>query len=67
MEIRKVFGSDSTCSGGSCPTIYETDRNTFVVQGYILTKEDKEKLSLPVNEDVVELPMDFLNAFIKKA
>jgi hypothetical protein len=55
MRLRFV-GSDSP--SGSCPTIYETDRNTYVIQGRVVT--DPEALEdlrhvLP-GETFVEIP-----------
>ncbi|MDF5751728.1 hypothetical protein [Spongiactinospora sp. TRM90649] len=52
----------STSDGGQCPTLYETDRDTFVVQGMRVT--DPEALSelrdiLP-GEDFVEIPKELL-------
>lgn len=49
------------CGGGSCPTVYRTDRNTLVVQGYIVTPESAG-LSLPTGEQLVEIPMELLVA-----
>ncbi|MFD1546794.1 hypothetical protein [Nonomuraea guangzhouensis] len=52
----------STSDGGACPTLYETDRGTFVVQGDEVT--DPEALAelrnvLP-GESVVEIPKELL-------
>jgi hypothetical protein len=59
MRLRFV-GSDSP--SGSCPTIYETDRGTYVIQGQVVT--DLEALAdvrdvLP-GETFVEVPMQLL-------
>lgn len=52
----------STSKDGDCPTLYETDRGTIVVQGYQVT--DPEALSqlrdvLP-GEAFVEIPRELL-------
>ncbi|MEU7830366.1 hypothetical protein [Nonomuraea sp. NPDC049129] len=52
----------STSDGGACPTLYETDRGTFVVQGDEVT--DPEALAelrnvLP-GESFVEIPKELL-------
>lgn len=52
----------TTSSDGSCPTLYETDRDTIVVQGYTVT--DPEALAslrdvLP-GESFVEIPKSLL-------
>jgi hypothetical protein len=54
MKIR-FLGKDSTPNDS--PTLYETDRDTLLVQGYIVT--DTEALSgmrIPDGETVVEVP-----------
>jgi hypothetical protein len=53
MRLRRLVG----CSGGSCPTVYATDRDTFVIQGAVVT--DPEALAavdLPAHETLVEVP-----------
>jgi hypothetical protein len=54
LKIR-FLGKDSTPNDS--PTLYETDRDTLLVQGYIVT--DPEALSgmrIPDGETVVEVP-----------
>ena len=51
MHLTKVAG---TCQGGTCPTIYRTERGTFVVQGYTVT--DTRDLALQAHETAVEVP-----------
>jgi len=54
MKLR-FLGKDSTPNDS--PTLYETDRGTLLVQGYVVT--DPEALSqmrLPEGETVVEVP-----------
>jgi hypothetical protein len=62
MKVR-FLGTNS--DGGGCPAAYVTDRNTFVVQGKIVT--DPEALSGLVNlapdETVVEIPKELLQYF----
>ena len=52
------------CGGGSCPTVYRTDRNTFVVQGYTVTAENAG-LDLPAGEQLVEIPAELLAEAVK--
>lgn len=47
------------CGGGSCPTVYRTDRDTFVVQGYTVTAETAG-FDLPAGEQLVEIPAALL-------
>lgn len=54
MQIR-FLGKDSTPNDS--PTLYETDRDTLLVQGYVVT--DPEALAamhIPQGETVVEVP-----------
>lgn len=44
------------CGQGLCPGIIVTDRDTVVIQGYLVPKTDKTQLTVPFNEDVVEIP-----------
>lgn len=59
MRLRFV-GSDSP--SGSCPTIYETDRGTYVIQGQVVT--DPEALAdlrhVLQGETFVEVPRELL-------
>ncbi|GID33008.1 hypothetical protein [Paractinoplanes brasiliensis] len=52
------------CGGGTCPTVYRTDRNTFVVQGYTVTAE-AAGLDLPAGEQLVEIPAELLAEAVK--
>ncbi|MEU4237358.1 hypothetical protein [Actinoplanes sp. NPDC026619] len=49
------------CGGGSCPTVYRTDRGTLVVQGYTVTANDVD-VDLPAGEQLVEIPAELLAA-----
>lgn len=59
MKIR-LLGKDSKTGG--CPALYETDRDTYVVQGYQVT--DPEALAGLVDvlpgETFVEIPKSIL-------
>jgi hypothetical protein len=54
------------CGGGSCPTVYRTDRGTYVVQGYTLTAE-AAGVDLPAGEQLVEIPAELLAEAVKAA
>lgn len=47
----------STCDKNGCPTIYETDRGTILVQGE--TPAD-HGLRIPSHETLVEIPLDLI-------
>ncbi|GIJ48910.1 hypothetical protein Val02_57960 [Virgisporangium aliadipatigenens] len=48
-----------TCAAGNCPTIYASDRGTFVVQGYQVSVNEVEHV-LPAGEQMVEIPQELL-------
>jgi hypothetical protein len=55
--IRKTVLSGDT----NCPSLYRTDRGTFVVQGWRVTDpEALGQLDIPAHETVVEVPADVL-------
>jgi hypothetical protein len=48
-------------NGGQSPTLYKTDRGTFVVQGYKITDDEAvSTLDLPDHETAVEVPAALL-------
>jgi hypothetical protein len=53
------------CSGGGCPTVYRTSRNTYVVQGYTVTAESAG-LDLPAGEQLVEIPAELFESAIER-
>lgn len=60
MRVRKLV---STCDIKDCPTIYATDRGTFLVQGE--TPAD-HGLILPEHEAVVEIPIELVLDLVRK-
>ncbi|WAE73330.1 hypothetical protein OUQ99_30015 [Streptomonospora nanhaiensis] len=49
------------CENRSCPAVYETDRGTLVVQGYVLSDPQALKqIGLPEGESAVEVPTELL-------
>jgi hypothetical protein len=62
MKLTRVADG---CAGGTCPTLYETDRGTYVVQGYVVADEEAlGTLGLPPGESAVEIPAALLNEFV---
>ena len=54
MKIR-FLGKDSTPNDS--PTLYATDRDTYLVQGYVVTDpEALTEMRIPDGETVVEVP-----------
>jgi hypothetical protein len=55
--VRKTIKSQVN----NCPSLYRTDRNTFVVQGWrVSDPEALAQLDIPAHETVVEVPVDVL-------
>lgn len=54
------------CGGGTCPTVYRTNRGTLVVQGYAVSAESAG-VDLPAGELMVEIPADLLTAAAQAA
>lgn len=63
----KLTFRGTSSSHGSCPSVYETDRGTLVVQGWRVT--DAEAIAalaergLPAHETAVEIPLELLGHF----
>ncbi|MFB4194726.1 DUF6879 family protein [Streptomyces carpaticus] len=56
----------TTSGGGGCPAVYETDRNTVVVQGWKVDRRDgayQDVRHLAADEDLVEVPRELLERF----
>jgi hypothetical protein len=54
----------SGCLHGNCPTMYRTNRGTFVVQGYAVTPE-QAGVNPPEGELLVEIPIDLLAGVVR--
>jgi hypothetical protein len=58
LKLTKI--SDG-CENRNCPAVYETDRGTLVVQGYVLSdSEALKQIGLPEGESAVEVPTELL-------
>jgi len=53
----------TVCGSGSCPTLYETNRGTYVVQGYVVGSD--AGVDLPDGESLVEIPAELLAEAIR--
>lgn len=50
-----------------CPTVYKTDRDTAVVQGYRVNRDElSSEFKIPDGEEVVEVPLDVLRSAAEK-
>ncbi|KWX03189.1 hypothetical protein TH66_00815 [Carbonactinospora thermoautotrophica] len=51
----------TTSTGGSCPTLYATDRGTYVIQGWKVTDpEALAQMDIPEHETCIEVPRELL-------
>jgi hypothetical protein len=61
--VKLTFRGTSS-SSGSCPSVYETDRGTLVIQGWRVTDREAidamEARGLPDYETAVEIPLALL-------
>lgn len=63
MRLSRIAGQCP--DGNTCPTVYETDRGTVVVQGYRLGAEELAKIALPDGEAAVEIPVALLAEVVR--
>ena len=63
MKLTLLVGGPDGCSGKSCPTVYRTDRDTLVVQGYRVA--DEHGLDVPENETIVEIPSALIKQLVE--
>jgi hypothetical protein len=54
-----------TCTAGACPTVYESDRGTVVVQGYTVSSQHAG-VDVPDGEALVEVPLDLLKEAVRR-
>jgi hypothetical protein len=51
----------TTCSSGTCPTIFRSDRGTILIQGYAVDAR-RAGVNLAPGELLVEIPSELLAA-----
>ncbi|MGV9303642.1 MULTISPECIES: hypothetical protein [unclassified Nonomuraea] len=57
MRLTKVGGTEG-CDDGTCPTVFRSDRGTYVIQGARVL--DDHGLAIPDHETIVEIPEELL-------
>lgn len=58
MQLKKVSGC---CEGNDCPAVYETDRDTYLVQGKVISDQSVlTQLGMPAGETAVEIPRSII-------
>lgn len=59
-----LIGKDPESNPTGSPTVYRTDRGTWVVQGWALTdREALAEIDIPVGEAAVEIPDRMIQFF----
>lgn len=65
MALR-FLGKDANSVGGDSPTLYATDHDTYIVQGWIVTDPDLlAKVALEAGQEVVEIPFNLFDHLAK--
>jgi hypothetical protein len=54
----------SSCTAGSCPTIYRTESGSVVIQGYVMTPA-QAGIEVPDGEMLVEIPAELLSEALR--
>lgn len=69
MRLTRIAGpmnGDGPCSDAvTCPTVYETDRGTVVVQGCVLDEAELAEVQLSTRESAVEIPAALLEEVVR--
>ena len=60
VRMRLTMIRASCAPAGTCPTVYQTERDSVVIQGYAVAGEEAG-IDLPEGELLVEIPADLLN------
>lgn len=66
--MRLTFiGKDANSQTGDCPALYETDRGTWVVQGWKVDDPAAfgDVRDLAANESIVEVPASVLDHYVR--
>jgi hypothetical protein len=65
LAMRLTFvGKDPASNPAGSPTVYRTDRGSWVVQGWVVTDADAlASMNIPVGETAVEIPDRLLPFF----
>jgi len=65
MKLQPVAGT-SNCAGKHCPTIYKTDRGSFVVQGNSIGSSELPGVLIADHEGAVEIPEALVRDLVSK-
>ncbi len=65
MKVETFVGT-SNCANKYCPTVYKTDRGSFIVQGDLVSPAEIAGISVAPQEGVVEIPEALVHALVSK-
>ncbi|HWS32457.1 MAG TPA: hypothetical protein VN408_06915 [Actinoplanes sp.] len=59
----------ASCAQGTCPTVYETNRGTVMVQGYTVSAEAARAagVDMPEGEQMVEIPLALIDQLARRS
>ena len=60
-----VIQTTPNCESSACPTIYQDENGNYFFQGFKVKNQVKSELGVPENEDVIELPEEFVSVFLQ--
>jgi hypothetical protein len=64
-KIKDITPKEHRCVIGACPTIVETNNNSYIIIGDVVDQKTLEKLNLSqkigTNEIAIEIPKSLLN------
>lgn len=64
----EFLGKDPGSNPGDCPSLYKTDRDSYLVQGWVVTDlEALAAMDIPEGETVVEIPARMMPLFAREA
>lgn len=67
LELKEITPKEYQCIIGSCPAVFKTDRNTYVIVGKLVEDiKDIDLLSKKVGkgETAIELPQEIIDGII---
>ena len=65
MKLNDITPKQFQCVGVGCPTVFETDENTYVIVGKVLSKDEispELKSKLGPGETAIQIPKGLLSS-----
>lgn len=64
LKVIVTMSNVGSCSGSACPTIFEDDMGNYYFQGKVVSNNEKKKLNIPKDEDIVLIPNELIKEFV---